>query len=126
MGQRRLELVTNEGRHAKVLFQVAEVTRPLTAVSQTCDTGNNVVYGTGGGFIHNMVNGGRTYFGRTKGGIYELGLWVRAQDVEGHGKPQGFARPGFRLEKLLEVSGGRSFRLLQTFMRSNTKFARIP
>ena len=44
MGQQKLRVQTNEGREAMVLYQVAEVSRPLTAVSQTCDNGNWVVY----------------------------------------------------------------------------------
>ena len=94
MGQQRLNVVTNEGRPGKVLYQVAEVSRPFTAVSQTCDRGNIVVHFQDGGFIHNMTSGERTQFGRTKGGIYELDLWVRAEEVDGHGEPLGFARPG--------------------------------
>ena len=95
MGQQKLHVVTHEGRHGKALYQIAEVTRPLTAVSQTCDTGNIVVYGPGGGFIHNMGDGGRTYIGRTKGGIYEIDLWVRAEDADDQGRTLGFARQGF-------------------------------
>ena len=94
MGQQRRNVVTNEGRPRKVLHQVADVSMPLTAVSQTCDWGYNV-YFPDGGYIHTMTNGERTHFGRTKGGVYELDLWVRAVKVDGHGKPQGFARPGF-------------------------------
>ena len=44
MGQQRLKVQTNEGRDSKVVYQIAEVSRPLTAVSQTCDSGNWVVY----------------------------------------------------------------------------------
>ena len=95
MGQQRMGVTTNEGRHAQVLYQVAEVTRPLTAVSQTCDNGNIVVYGPGGGFIHNMYNGRRTSFGSTTGGIYEIDLWIKAEEANGQSSPGGFARPGF-------------------------------
>ena len=95
MGQQTMKVTTNEGQQGKALFQVAEVSRPLTAVSQTCDLGNIVVYFPHKGFIHNMSSGERTHFERTKGGIYELDLWVRTEEVEGHGKPQSFARPGF-------------------------------
>ena len=48
MGQQRMKVMTNEGNDSRVLFQSAEVSRPLTAVSATCDAGNVVVDGRGG------------------------------------------------------------------------------
>ena len=44
MGQQKMKVQTNEGRDALVLYQIAEVSRPSTAVSQTCGNGNWVVY----------------------------------------------------------------------------------
>ena len=49
MGQQKLQVQTSKGRDAKVLYQIAEVSRPLTAVSQTCDNGNWVLYTPHGG-----------------------------------------------------------------------------
>ena len=63
-GSRRFKVQTNEGRDAMVLYQTAEVSRPLTAVSQTCDNGNWVVYTPEGGFIWNLKTGGKTNFER--------------------------------------------------------------
>ena len=76
MGQKVLTVVTNEGREAKAVYQVAEVTRPLTAVGSTCDRGNVVVYGPHGGCIINRETGFQTDFER-RGGIYELDLWIQ-------------------------------------------------
>ena len=73
MGQKVLNIQTDEGRDAKVLYQIAEVSRPLTSVSATCDQGNWVVYIPHGGFIMNTMTGERTSFER-QGGIYELDL----------------------------------------------------
>ena len=89
MGQQRLKVQTNEGRDSKVVYQIAEVSRPLTAVSQTCDNNSWVVYTPYGGFILSCVTGGRTYFDR-RGDIYELDLWVKEEDLQ----PAGFPRPG--------------------------------
>ena len=50
MGQKVLNIQTNEGKDTTVLYQIAEVSRPLTSVSATCDKGNWVVYGPEGGF----------------------------------------------------------------------------
>jgi len=93
MGQQKLRVQTNEGREAMVLYQVAEVSRPLTAVSQTCDHGNWVVYTPHGGFIYNLATGGETNFER-RGGIYELDLWVNEADLSGGSPSTGFPRQG--------------------------------
>ncbi len=93
MGQQKMKVQTNEGRDAMVLYQVAEVSRPLTAVSQTCDNGNWVVYTPTGGFIYNLKTGGGTHFER-RGGIYELDLWVKDSDLVRGGPPADFPRPG--------------------------------
>ena len=53
MGQQVLSVVTNEGLEAQTLYQIAEVTRSLTAVGSTCDRGNVVVYSPHGGCIIN-------------------------------------------------------------------------
>ena len=71
MGQKVLKVQTNEGLDTRVLYQNAEVSRPLTSVSSTCDKGNWVVYTPQGGFILNCLTGGRTSFDR-QGGIYEF------------------------------------------------------
>ena len=89
MGQQKLKVQTNEGRDSKVVYQIAEVSRPLTAVSQTCDNGNWVVYNPQGGFILSCLTRGRTYFDR-RGDIYELDLWVKEEDLQS----AGFPRPG--------------------------------
>ena len=73
MGQKVLKIQTNEGKDTTVLYQIAEVSRPLTSVSATCDKGNWVVYTPQGGFIYNMQTGERTNFER-QGGIYQLDL----------------------------------------------------
>ena len=77
MEQNVFTVVTNEGHEAKALYQIAEVTRPLTAVGSTCDRGNVVVYGPYGGCIINRETGLQTDFER-RGGIYELDLWIQS------------------------------------------------
>ena len=93
MGQQKLRVQTNEGRDAMVLYQIAEVSRPLTAISQTYDNGNWVVSTPQGGFIWNLKTGGKTNFER-RGGIYELDLWVKDADLAGGSTSIGFHRPG--------------------------------
>ena len=71
-----MKVQTNGGRDAMVFYQIAEVSRPLIAVSQTCDNGNCVVYTPEGGFIWHLKTGGKINFER-RGGIYELDLGQR-------------------------------------------------
>ena len=85
MGQQRLQVKTNEGRDSKVLYQIAEVSRPLIAVSGTCDAGKWVVNTSEGGFIMICQTGGHSYFQRN-GGIYELDLG-QGVGFEYSGKP---------------------------------------
>ena len=73
MGEKVLNIQTNKGTDTTVLYQIAEVSRPLTSVSATCDKGNWVTNTPQGGFIMNCQTGERTSFGR-HGGIYELDL----------------------------------------------------
>ena len=79
MDQQRLKVKTNEGKYSKALYQIAEVGRPVTAVSGTCDARDWVIYHSEGGFIYNLNTGGRTYFERI-GWIYELNLWLKPDD----------------------------------------------
>ena len=39
-GEKKLKVVTEEGQEAEATFQIAEATRPLSAVSKICDKGN--------------------------------------------------------------------------------------
>ena len=93
LGQQTLRVQTNEGKDSKVVYQIAEVIRPLTAISGTCDQGNWVVYTLQGGFIMDCQTGRRTHFER-RGGIYELDLWVKEEDLEEGSQSSSFARPG--------------------------------
>ena len=94
MCQKVLKIQTNEGRNTTVLYQIAEVSRPLTSVSATCDRGNWVVYTPQGGFIMKCQTGERTSFER-KGGIYELDLWIKDEDMLGGEHSSSFPWQGY-------------------------------
>ena len=89
LGQQTLNVTTNEEHTCPVVYQIAEVTRPLIAVGTTCDKGNFVIYGPHGGCVYNLDSGIQTNFAR-RGGIYELDLWLR----NGGQQHQGFPWPG--------------------------------
>ena len=90
LGQQTLNVTTNEYHEGQAIYQIAEVTRPLTAVGTTCDKGNLVVYGQHGGCIYNLESGMQTHFTR-RGGIYELDLWIRTSNSD---QNQGFPWQG--------------------------------
>ena len=77
-----MSVVMNEERH--FMFQVAEVSRPLTAVSATHEAGHVVVYGPRRGVIRNVRTGERTQLKR-HGRKHELYFGVLADDAEGNG-----------------------------------------
>ena len=94
MGEKVLNIQTNGRKDAIVLYQIAEVSRPLTSLSATCDEGNWVVYAPEGGFIMNCETGERTYFER-QGGIYELDLWIKDEGNRGSPQPPSVHRQGY-------------------------------
>ena len=94
MGQMVLKHQTNEGRDTTVLYQIVEVSRPLTSVSASCDKGKWVVYTPQGGFIMNCQTGERTSFER-EGWIYELDFWIRDEDNRGSSQLSSFPRQGY-------------------------------
>ena len=93
LGQQQLAVQTDEGLDTKVVYQIAEVSRPLTAVSGTCDKGNCVVYTPTGGYIYHMKTGNNTQFQR-RGGIYELDLWIKEDELKGGDCSSSFPRQG--------------------------------
>ena len=90
MGEQIMEVTTDEGSARRVKFQVAEVTRPLCAVSAMCAQGNRVVFEDGYGMIVNKNTGEVTPIWQ-EDGIYTINLWMN----NGTGGEQpGFYRQG--------------------------------
>ena len=78
LGEQHLPVVTETGREGVVKYQIAEVSRPLTSVSEICDAGGQVVFGKNGGVIVNLTTGAETPFHR-ENGVYTLQMWVKPQ-----------------------------------------------
>ena len=53
LGEQRARAYTEQGEPAEVLFQIADVSKPLVSVSAICERGNRVVFGRNGGIIQN-------------------------------------------------------------------------
>ena len=65
---------TYEGELTPVMFQVADVSKPLMSVSAICERGNRVFFGRAGGVIQNLATGKEIPFTR-QNGIYVLDMW---------------------------------------------------
>ena len=93
-GQKEVTHYTNEGDECKSLYQVAEISRTLTAVSKICDAGNKVVFQSNGGYIQNLQTNKKTWFDRNHN-VYELTTWIWAPKVPSNGgvDASSFTRP---------------------------------
>ena len=79
LGQKKFEVETEDGSKGKIKYQIADVSRPLNAISDICDAGNRVIFGKNGGMIMNIESGTETYFNR-ENGIYVLNLWIKPKE----------------------------------------------
>ena len=86
LGQQHIQACTEEGDNTAVLFQIADVSKPLVSVGSICEKGNRVVFGRSGGVVKNLQSGKEIPFYR-RNGIYVFSLWLR------DGESQGFTRP---------------------------------
>ena len=71
LGEQELDIVTEEWDERKVKYQIADVTRPLNAVSEICDAGGEegqlAIFCKSGGIVYNPVMGCQTSSNREEG-----------------------------------------------------------
>ena len=79
LGEQRLRACTDEGDEMEVLFQIADVSKPLASVSAICERGNRVIFGRNGGVVQSLKSGKLIPFER-RNGIYVLSLWLEDKD----------------------------------------------
>ena len=89
LGQQDAHFKTEEGHVCGLPFQVADVERPLIAVSQLAAAGNKVTLEDKGGVIVNNKTG-KTIALQRRGGVYILRMWV----ASGANGASGFLRQG--------------------------------
>ena len=91
--------VTQERHRWQIAFQVADVKRPLLAVSAPARAGNDAIFGASGGTIVNRKSGRKTSFAK-RDGIYALEILVAPaarlpqSAADGGGSGAGCARQG--------------------------------
>ena len=57
VGEQRILACTEAGEPMDVLFQIADVSKPLVSVSAICERGNRVIFGRSGGVVQNLKSG---------------------------------------------------------------------
>ena len=88
-GDRVIPCFTNHGQAVEMTYSVADVVRPLNAVSQICDRGNEVTFTSDGGYIWNKKTNNIVEFPRERG-VYVLDTWL--QMPRESVRESGFAR----------------------------------
>ena len=85
LGEKVVQFDKGNGSTGEIVYQVADVSRPLNSVSEICDSGNlghQVVFGRAGGMVLNLETGEQTHFGRDEG-VYIMELWVKEKAGRG-------------------------------------------
>ena len=75
-GERTVPCWTNVGQAVEMKYSIADVVRPLNAVSQICDRGNEVTFTAEGGYIWNKATNNVVEFPRERG-VYVLDTWLQ-------------------------------------------------
>ena len=91
LGQQRIMACSEEGDEMEVLFQIADVSKPLVSVSAICERGNRVIFGKSGGVVKNIYTGAEIPFYR-RNGIYILSMWLADCDPVENAGEAGFQR----------------------------------
>ena len=103
LGEKRLNMVTDQGASTSGTWQMVDVTRPLNSVRQVCKQGNRVVFGYNGGIIYNIQTGEEIPFG-VEGDVYTWDFWLPPESGMSSAASQAdpgqsgpvFARPGWK------------------------------
>ena len=74
-GTRTIPAMTNEWLPLEMMYDVADVVKPLNSVSQICDGDNTVIFTKHGGWIQNNRSQNVISFPRVSG-VYEMTTWI--------------------------------------------------
>ena len=91
-GQTDVSFEPDEGHKCGLTFQIADVERPLIAVSHLSEAGNEVRLWKTGGEVTHLASGRKIKIQR-KGGVYVMRMWVYPADKESDASAS-FPRPG--------------------------------
>ena len=71
--------MTEDCESVELMYQVADITKPLNSVGKICDTDKVVTFTKFGGYIQDVNTGRRVNFKR-EDGLYVLKMWVKADE----------------------------------------------
>jgi len=74
-GERQMRGCTNDWHMRNITMQVADVHKPLCAMSKVCKAGHRIVLDDDGSYIQHKVTGETTTL-QQKNGVYVLEFWV--------------------------------------------------
>ena len=81
LGEQRIYTCTEEGEETEILFQIADISKPLVSVSSICEKGNRVLFGRAGGVVINGKTGAQIPFYK-ENGVYVLSMWMQDADAD--------------------------------------------
>ena len=90
LGEKPMDFIATDGKGAHQVYQMAQISKPLTSVGEICDKRNRVVFGSSGGFIYNLDTHRVIPFHR-KNKLYAMNQWVR---LKKNPTDEPFHRPG--------------------------------
>ena len=81
LGEQRILACTEEGEDMEILFQIADISKPLVSISSICERGNRVLFGRAGGVVINNKSGKQIPFYK-ENGVYVLSMWMQDADAD--------------------------------------------
>ena len=75
LGEQKAKAFTEAGEPTEVLFQVADVSKPLVSASAICEW-ETVIFGKSEGIAQSLRSGSQIPFDR-RSGIYVLSMWLQ-------------------------------------------------
>ena len=81
LGEQQIHACTEEGDDMEILFQIADISKPLVSISSICERGNRVLFGRVGGVVINNKTGAQIPFYK-ENGVYVLTMWMKDADSD--------------------------------------------
>ena len=81
MGEKLLKFEFDDGGNGSMKFRLANVTKPLGAISSVCDRGNRVVFDSEGSYVE-LKSSGKRNPPRRQNSVYVMDAWVRGSKAK--------------------------------------------
>ena len=88
LGEKSLNMMTDNGQWAQGTWQIADISRPLSSVLQMCKQGHRVIFGLYGGIVQSVSTGDTVAAFGVEDNVYVMNLWIDPKSSS------GFARQG--------------------------------